>query len=67
MSITAKDVQLPKDHPFYKVIVYDGYEGKYYHKTSDIYLTDDDISAYKLPDPSTLEGYKEPIDKHHNG
>lgn len=55
----STDLRLPRYHPFYKVIVYDLGAQQYYHKASDIYLEQDDISAYKLPDPSTLPGYKE--------
>ena len=48
------DLNLPRDHPFYKIFVYDTKEGKWYNKRTDIYLSDDDVIYHKLPDPSTL-------------
>jgi len=52
-----QDLDLPTDHRWYKVIVFDTDKQEYYNKRSDMYLTDDDIKYHNLPHPETLVGY----------
>ena len=42
-------IQLPKDHPLYKIVVYEPDEGQYYNTQTDIFLTDNDIQYMGLP------------------
>lgn len=42
-------IQLPKDHPLHKIVVYEPDEGQYYNTQTDIFLTDDDVKYMNLP------------------
>lgn len=54
-SIAAGSIKLPETHPLFRDVVFDIEEGRYYNHRTDIFLTDDDVAYYNLPNLAIRE------------
>lgn len=43
-------ISLPENHPMHGTLVWDTKEKQWYNKKTDIYLSEDDVQYYNLPE-----------------